>query len=140
MKNPWQEIKTRLGPIQFLDFTGFDLASAHRELRKQVSEQVWQILDRRLAGTNPRHLAVKLKHAREYWGSLRERVKRPGATELLRIAILNYMMCLEAWADGIDLAHFSHPALNTRVTGRNPLAPSELAVEKSSADCRWVVG
>ncbi len=57
MKNSWQEIKSRLGPIQFLDFTRFDLAHAHLELGKQVNEQVWRILDWRLAEIKPRRLA-----------------------------------------------------------------------------------
>jgi hypothetical protein len=128
MKNPWQEIQSRLGPIQFLDFTDFDLVHAHRELGRQVSEQVWRILDHRLADIKPGHLAVKIKQARECWGSLQERKERPGVADPLRIAIREYMICLEAWAEGLDLAHFSHPSLKSRITGGSPLTPYELGL------------
>ena len=66
MKNTWQAIKFRLGPIQFLDFTHLELAQAHLELGKQVNEQVWRNLDRRLSEIKPRRLEARIKQAREY--------------------------------------------------------------------------
>ena len=128
MKNPWQELKSQLGPIQFLDFTRFDLARAHYELGKQVSEQVWRILDWRLADIKPKRLAARLKQAKECWKSLQSRSKRQGVAGPLRIAIADYLTCLEAWADGLDLAHYSHPRLKTWISGGGPLSPVELAL------------
>jgi len=128
MKNTWQAIKSRLGPIQFLDFTHLELAQAHLELGKQVNEQVWRNLDWRLSEIKPRRLEARIKQARECWSSLQARRKRREVAELLRIAIEDYMVCLEAWAEGLDLAHYSHPALNASVTCGGPMAPYELAL------------
>ena len=127
MNNPWQELKSRLGPIQFLDLTRYDLAHAHRELGKQVSEQVWRILDRRFADAKPRRLATRVKQARDCWSNLQARTKRPGMPELLRIAIGDYLGCLDAWAEGLDLAHYTHPALKAVGAGSSPLESIELA-------------
>jgi hypothetical protein len=128
MKIPWQDIKSRLGPIQFLDLTHFDLAHAHRELGKQLSEQVRRILDRQLADIKPKRLATRIKQARQCWNSLQDRAKRQGVVEILRVAIFDCMICLEAWAEGLDLANYSHPTMNAWVTFGNPLAPHELAL------------
>lgn len=128
MRNPWQELKSRLGPIQFLDLTRFDLADAHRELGKQVSEQVWRSLDRRLDIIKPERLSIKIKQARECWGSLKNRSKRHDVADPLRIAISDYMLCLEAWGEGMDLARFSNPHLTAEVAGGGSLAPYELAL------------
>jgi hypothetical protein len=128
MKNPWQEIRTRLGPLQFLDYTRLDLADAHRELGKQVSEQVWRILNQRLEVIKHRRLAIRINQAKECWRSLQERTKRRGVAEPLRIAIYEYVTCLEAWSEGLDLAHFTHPALVEEVTGAGALTPVELGL------------
>jgi hypothetical protein len=128
MKNTWQAIKSRLGPIQFLDFTHLELAQAHLGLGKEAHEQVWRILDRRLSDIKPRQLEARIKQARECWSGLHARRMRRGVAESLRIAMSDYMVCLEAWAEGLDLAHFSHPALNASVTHGIPMAPYELAL------------
>jgi hypothetical protein len=127
MNNPWQELKSRLGPIQLLDLTRYDLAHAHRELGKQVSEQVAGNLDRRLTIIKPKLLAIRIEQARDCRSNLQSRTQRPGMPAFLRSAIDDYLKCLEAWADGLDLAHYSHPALKAGVTGSSPLEPIELA-------------
>jgi hypothetical protein len=128
MTNPWQEIKSRLGPIQFLDLTRFDLASAHRELGNQVREQVWRILERRLGDIQPKRLATRIGQARGCWSSLQRHLKSRILAEELRIAITDYVNCLEAWSEGLELAQFSHPILNAQVTNGGSLAPYELAL------------
>jgi hypothetical protein len=128
MNNPWQELKSRLGPIQFLDLTRYDLAEAHRELGKQVNQQVWKTLDRRLMDIEPGRLATRVSQARDCWINLQECARHRNVPELLRMVISDYMQCLQAWVDGLDLAHYSHPALNAGGTGGSQLEPFELGL------------
>jgi len=128
MTNPWQEIKSRLGSIQFLDLTGSDLVEAHRELGIQVKEQVWRILERRLVTVPQKRLAIKIRQAQGCWGSLKNHSKSLNLAGELRIAISDYINCLEAWSEGLELARFSHPTLYSLNTGGEPLSPHELAL------------
>jgi hypothetical protein len=128
MKPSLKDIKSRLGLIQFLDFTYYDLAHAHRELGKQVREQVWRILDRRIADIKPERLTIKINQAKECWNSLQDRAKHQRVAEILRVAICDYIICLEAWADGLDLIKYSHPALKNLTSFGNLLTPPELAL------------
>jgi hypothetical protein len=138
MRETWQALKSGLGPIQLLDFTRFDLAHAHRELGKHVSEQVWRILDWRLENIKPRRLVARNKQAIECWYSLQKRSNRQDLAEPLRIAIGEYLVCLEAWADGLDLTHYSHPALKVCTTDGGLPTPIQLALvlQHDSVGCQ----
>jgi hypothetical protein len=128
MANPWQEIKSRLGPIQFLDLTHLDLVAAHRELGKQVRDQVWQNFERRLGEIPTKRLAIKIAQAKGCWRSLQRHSKSQLLADELRIAIGDYLDCLEAWSEGLELTQFSHPILDGLVNNGQSLSPSELGL------------
>ncbi len=128
MTKSWQEVNSRLGTIHFLDLTGFDLANAHFELGKQVKDQVWKTLERRVGTSDPDRLRTKIEQARGCWLHLQNCLKRQDISDPLKSAIRDYITCLQAWSEGIELARFSHSNLDSIRNGSQALSSLELGL------------
>jgi hypothetical protein len=128
MTNSWQVVKSRLGPIHFLDLTGFDLVNAHFELGKQVKDQVWETLEKRVLASNPERLSMRIQQTRGCWDHMQNCLKRQDIFDPLKSAIRDYITCLEAWSEGIELARFTHPSLKSSKAGSQALSSLELGL------------
>lgn len=119
-----RQVRRRLGGLTFLDYSTLDLRSAHLELGKNVRSQVHKILHRRLERSNQPELAELLRQGRACRESLVRRAAEPGLEPRLRTAIQEYLDSLSAWAEGVELAGFEHPAL----APHRPLSAQDLAL------------
>jgi hypothetical protein len=106
-----QAVKDRLGGFTFLDFTGYDLQTAHRHLGKHVRPQVHKILSQRLDRLNPTKFSLLLKQAQSCAELLTDKLADLRWDSVIHRALQEYVDCLTAWGDGAGLRNFDHPAL-----------------------------
>ena len=104
-------VKTRFGGLSMLDYTAYDLPTAHRMLGRHVGQQVHKILKNKLDTWEEVRIRKMLAQAQSCITLLAAKVADTRFDERLRKAIGEYLDCLSAWADGAGLEHFEHPAL-----------------------------
>jgi hypothetical protein len=103
----------------------------HRALGAAVASAARRTLARRLEGMDQLHQARLLRQARRCRALLEQRCHDLALLPELRLAIgdagSGYLACLEAWADGMALQNFTHPALLAELDGL-PVTASDLAL------------
>jgi hypothetical protein len=107
-----QAVKDRYGGLVGLDFTAYDLPSAHLLLGKHVKRQVHKILRRRLGCLDAKSFTRQLSQARSCHSILTAKSKDLRIDARLRLAVSEYLECLAAWTEGAGLSGFTHPALH----------------------------
>ncbi len=124
-------IKAALGPLTFLDFSHCNLADGHRALGAAVAAPARRSLAHRLESMKPSQQASLLRQARACRTVLEQRCQGQTLPPVLHTALADpysgYLACLDAWAEGLDLPHFTHPALLPVLDGR-PVTASDLAM------------
>ena len=121
-------VKTRLGKLIFLDFSGSDLAQAHQELGAHVRNQVHKLLRHRLNGLQEDQLRELIQQTRMCHSTLLDRSKSTKVNPVIRSAIQQYLVCLDAWADGAALSGFVHPRLEHQKSDLSPVSARDLAL------------
>ena len=121
-------VKTRLGKLIFLDFSGNDLAQAHQKLGAHVRNQVHKLLRHRLNGLQEDQLRELIQQTRMCHSTLLDRSKSTKVNPVIRSAIQQYLVCLDAWADGAALSGFVHPRLEHRKSDLSPVSARDLAL------------
>ena len=121
-------VKTRLGKLIFLDFSGSDLAQAHQELGAHVRNQVHKLLRHRLNGLQEDQLRELIQQTRMCHSTLLDRSKSRKVNPVIRSAIQQYLVCLDAWADGAALSGFVHPRLEHQKSDLSPVSARDLAL------------
>jgi len=121
-------VKTRLGKLVFLDFTGSDLVEAHQKLGAHVRDQVHKLLRRRLNGLQEDQLYELIQQTRMCHSTLLERSKSTKVNPVIRSAIQQYLVCLDAWTDGTGLTGFIHPRLEHCKSDLSPVSARDLAL------------
>lgn len=126
-----KELKDGLGPLTFLDFSDHSLAEGHRALSAALAKPARRTLVRRLEGMDQSRQARLLRQARRCRAILEQRRNDPALPPELRAAIADggsgYLACLDAWAAGLALEDFTHPALLAELDGR-PVNASDVAL------------
>jgi hypothetical protein len=117
-------VKTRFGGLVTLDYTAYDLPTAHRLLGQHVREQVQKILINKLDTWDETHLRKMLSQSQACIALLTEKAANPRIDGRLRTAIGEYLDCLSAWAEGTELEQSEHSAL----VGFPPLGRTGLAM------------
>jgi hypothetical protein len=129
-----QSVKSRLGELVLLDFTAYSLPEAHRLLGQHVSTQVHKILTDRLDTLPPDQIARYFDQVRVCAQVISSKMNGVYVDPHLRAALAEYMECLAAWAGGVGLRGYDHPAL----APYQPLTEIELALflQHDSAGCQ----
>jgi len=126
-----QAAKAALGPLTFLDFSHYSLVAGPRALGAAVAGPARHTLARRLDGMQPSRQESLLRQARACRSLLEQRSQAGDLPPVLRTALLDpssgYLACLDAWAEGMDLQHFTHPKQLAGLDGR-PVTASDLAM------------
>lgn len=108
---PLEAVKERLGPLEFLDFRGLDLVTAHRKLGETVKAQAQKVLRRKLDHLSHEQFIGKIGLARAGRRVLEEKLQSPQLAGRLQQALHEYLACLSAWAAGVGLENFQHGLL-----------------------------
>ena len=129
-----RSVKNRLGELVWLDFTAYSLPEAHRLLGQHVSIQVHKILTYRLDTLPPDQIARLFDQVRVCAQVISNKINDVHVDPQLRVALREYMECLAAWAGGVGLRGYDHPAL----APYQPLTELELALflQHDSAGCQ----
>ncbi len=116
-------VKTRFSGLVKLDYSAYDLPTAHRMLGWHVSQQVQKILKNKLDTWEEARLQKLLAQSQTCISLLAEKAADAHIDERLRTAVCEYLQCLSAWADGAGLEHFKHSVLaSLQPLGRIDLA------------------
>ena len=118
-----QMVKDRFGGLVTLDFTGYDLRTAHRMLGEHVRSQVRKVLTQRLDRLDRAKCSLLVEQARSCGETLTDKLADQRLDSRLRGALQEYVDCLAAWAEGGGLDDFEHPEL----TFHRLLCPIDLA-------------
>ncbi len=119
MKETLTEVKARLGPLVFLDLTGYDLVTAHQKLGSHVQAAVHRALKRKLDAVDELTFVKKMRQGRACFARIKRIGSDPDASEMVRLGLLEYLDCLRAWSEGAGLEGFDHPSFVTRVDGQS---------------------
>jgi hypothetical protein len=119
-----QAVKDRFGGLVFLDLTRYDLQTAHRLLGEHARPQVQKILSQKLDRLDAVKCGVLMQQARSCAETLASKLEDKRFDSRLLGAVQEYLDCLNAWAGGVGLADFNHPAL----TIYKPIRPLDLAL------------
>jgi hypothetical protein len=132
--NNLQAVKDRFGGLVSLDFTRYDLRTAHRFLGEHTRQQVQKILRQRLDRLEAAKCGVLIQQARSCAGTLTDKLEDKRLDSRTQGAVREYLDCLEAWADGAQLAGFEHPAL----VSHDPISSLDLALflQHESTGCQ----
>jgi hypothetical protein len=104
-------VKTRFNGLVKLDFTRYDLTTAHRLLGQHVKPQVQKILKNKVDTWEEARIRKLLAQSQACITLLGEKAADTHIDERLRSAVGEYLQSLSAWVDGAGLASFVHPAL-----------------------------
>lgn len=127
-------VKTRFGGLVKLDYSAYDLPTAHRLLGQHVREQVKKILVYKLDTWDEIRLHKMFTQSQACMALLAEKAANPRIDRQLRTAIGEYLHCLSAWAEGAELEHCDHSAL----ASFQPLGSTDLAMflQNDCAGCQ----
>ena len=127
-------VKNRFGGLVRLDYTSYDLPTAHLLLGRHVRQQVHKVLNHRLNCLDPTRIRKLLGQARACTVTLGKKVGDRHLDARLRAAGAEYLDCLAAWSDGAGLEGFNHPAL----VDYQPLGRLDLAMflQHDSTGCQ----
>jgi hypothetical protein len=117
-------VKTRFGGLVKLDYTAYDLTTAHRLLGQHVREQVRKILINKLDTWDKAHLRRMLAQSQACIALLAEKAANRRIDGRMRTAFGEYLDCLSAWAEGAELEQCEHAAL----ADFQPLGQTDLAM------------
>lgn len=121
-------IKSRLGPLTFLDFSGDDLTAAHRKLGAHVKIQAQSFLKVKLDHLNSDQFLHLLYQARACLAELGRRAKLSSIAKPVRLAMQEYLACLSAWSEGGEFSQFQHPLLKQHNPSPGSITPTDLAM------------
>jgi hypothetical protein len=114
------ELRNAFGPLVLVDYSEFGFVEAHRALGKEVRAQVWKILADKLDNLDIDPLRDRFRQACSCLELLKSRSHQSGLDLAILRAITEYLDCLQAWAQGAELAGFRHPRLEQVLDGRGP--------------------
>jgi hypothetical protein len=101
--DPLAALRQRLGPVTHHVLTAPTLVEAHRALGALLSGPALHAITARLRETAPDLLRAQLRGARESLRHLSQAAARPSVCAPLRRGIVEYLDCLDAWAQGVGL-------------------------------------
>ena len=129
-----QTVKDRFGGLVTLDFTGYDLQTAHRMLGERVRPQVHKVLTQRLDRLDRTKCRLLVEQTRTCAETLTDKLADQRLDSRLHGALQEYVDCLAAWAEGAGLDDFEHPEL----TFHGMLCPLDLALflQHDSTGCQ----
>ena len=119
-----QAVKDRLGGLVRLDYTAYDLPTAHRLLGQHVRQQLQSILKHKLDSWEAARIHKLLIQSQVCLAVLARKKKDKHLDMRLRVALGEYLECLAAWSDGAGLDRFDHIALDAC----KPLGTLDLAM------------
>jgi hypothetical protein len=117
-------VKARLGGLVRLDFSAYDLPTAHRLLGGHARQQVQKILHQKLDTWEEARVQKLLAQSQSCIALLGEKAADNHLDDRLRAGIGEYLDCLAAWGDGAGLRGFRHPTL----AAFQPLGQVDLAM------------
>lgn len=120
--------KQRLGEVVFLEFENSDIVTAHQRLGKEVKEQVHKILNRKLNKLSYEEIVDQIRLVRRCRSTITEKSISPRIDGRIRRALSEYLACLSAWSDGIQLSGFQHYRLRGLIVENEPISPDDLAL------------
>jgi hypothetical protein len=123
-----EQAKTGSGSMTFLDYRAFDLVTAHRALGREVRQQVWKILTKKLDTLSDGRLVEHLRVVRRCKAAIKEKLEAAGMNNVIRQTLIEYGSCLSAWGEGVELDRFHHGRLRQFSVDGEPVAPDELAL------------
>jgi hypothetical protein len=122
-----EKTKALSGSITFLDYRAFDFVTAHRELGREVKQQVWRILKEKLDTLSDDRLVEQVRVVRRCKTAIKEKLETTGLNDLIRQALIEYGSCLSAWGEGVELDRFQHVRLRHLSVDGAPVSWDELA-------------
>lgn len=117
-----ERVKINLGNIQFLDFRGLDLITAHHELGQEVRIQTQKILKKKLDLLKKDELIAQIKLVNQCKHTLEEKISS-NIDYRIRNALRKYLACLSAWSIGARLNEFHHNSLREARLDNMPILP-----------------
>ena len=120
--------RTRLGGMLHLRLDAGDWVASHRRLGESVQGQVHKILKARLDGLTTDQFGAAIRAARRCRAALEKRIRSPHLTHPIRWTLEEYLCCLSAWSDGVQLGEVQHPRLRGSPVDGQPVTPQELAL------------
>jgi hypothetical protein len=120
--------KQRLGEVVFLEFQDSDIVTAHRRLGEEVRWQVHRILSKKLDKLTYEQLVEQIGLIRRCKSALAEKSISPRIDGRIRSALTEYLTCLSAWSDGVQLSSFQHQRLRGLVVENEPVSPEDLVL------------
>ncbi len=104
-------VKARFGGLVRLDYTAYDLPTAHRLLGQHARQQLQSILKHKLDVWESARIQKLLNQSQVCLAALAKKCSDERLDMRLRVAISEYLECLAAWSDGAGLDSFDHSAL-----------------------------
>ncbi|MCI0399585.1 MAG: hypothetical protein L0332_21965 [Chloroflexi bacterium] len=103
-----------------------------------MQPQVHKILALKLDRRDTARLAGELRLVRSCLLTIEEKVAGRQVAARVRSGLKDYLLCLSAWSEGLSLAEFRHPALDSLNVDGAPLSPVDLALllQNDSAGCQ----
>jgi hypothetical protein len=101
----------QLGEIAFLDFRTLDIVAAHRRLGQEVQRQARKMLLAKLHTLSQEQLVQQVQLAKRCKLALHDRISTLTIDGKIRNAIREYLSCIAAWSEGIQLHRFQHPQI-----------------------------
>jgi hypothetical protein len=122
-----QRIRTDIGPLDHVDFTGTDIRRAHHELGCDVGPQVQRFVEWKAGKLGEARLLMELRAARAAASALRERLHARTPTGQIRGALGVYLDCLSAWAQGAGLDPVARGLLESTPLDGVPVTGEDVA-------------
>ena len=111
-----------------LDYRHLDTVEAHARLGEAVWEQVYKILDHKIAAAKQAGVTEFTRKARHIEAGLAARIRDTSIDPVIRQALDAYMGALGAWTRGARLDAYRHDRLQGAVVDGKPISGGELAM------------
>lgn len=133
-----EKAKSLSGSITFLDYRAFDFVTAHRQLGREVKQQVWKILTEKLDTLSEDRLVEQVRVVRRCKAAIKEKLAAAGLDNVIRQTLIEYDSCLSAWGEGVELGRFQHVRLRQLSIDGAPVSPDELAflLQNDNSGCQ----
>ena len=122
------EVKERLGDVNFLDFGDVDIVTAHQLLGGEVRDQVHKILRNKLGKCSREQLREQIRIVRKCRSALVEKSGSPEIHHHIRIALHTYADCLSAWSKGAELDVILRDEIQKWSVDEEPISENDLAL------------
>lgn len=118
----------RFSDIEMLEFGHLSLSEAHRALGNAVKDQVYKIIKNKFNELGAEKIEKDLATANDILSSLEQKINDRSIDEIVRHSLHEYLICLHAWADGLQLNAYINHLLELESYQQFELTPIQLAL------------